>query len=261
MKCLSSSSKEPISELGHYLIEWDEHLKPTTALTTRKGLKWKGGCQANFTESRVLVASLFDGLAVDRTGNFVEIGVGHAWGTATALRVMNTEKKKRHLISIDAYAGDVSTRRSHYGGEEANYRTAVRAYSGRIRTSLLKGFSQDKALIRRFRNSIDWLFVDGCHCYDCSFLDIENWAKKLVRGGILVVHDTSWLYRLGRRTYCPRLKQTLFSCTWPALQASPLLARDFELIRAEEGDGVLRYTGIRVYRRARRTKSEHVGFK
>jgi len=35
----------------------------------------------------------------------------------------------------------------------------------------------------------DFIYIDGCHKYECVKKDIENSLKKLKRGGILAGHD------------------------------------------------------------------------
>lgn len=41
-------------------------------------------------------------------------------------------------------------------------------------------------------NSIDFIFIDACHTYDCVKEDIINWFPKVKPNGILAGHDYSW---------------------------------------------------------------------
>jgi SAM-dependent methyltransferase len=37
--------------------------------------------------------------------------------------------------------------------------------------------------------TLDFIYIDGCHTYDAVRYDILNWSKKLKKGGILSGHD------------------------------------------------------------------------
>lgn len=41
-------------------------------------------------------------------------------------------------------------------------------------------------------NSIDVVFIDACHTYDCVKEDIAAWLPKVKVGGILAGHDYGW---------------------------------------------------------------------
>jgi hypothetical protein len=43
----------------------------------------------------------------------------------------------------------------------------------------------------KYFGSVVWVFVDACHCFECATWDIENWGNKIIKGGHLVIHDTS----------------------------------------------------------------------
>ena len=39
--------------------------------------------------------------------------------------------------------------------------------------------------------SLDAIFVDGCHLYDCVVSDLEIWLPKVRPGGLVSGHDFS----------------------------------------------------------------------
>jgi MMP 1-O-methyltransferase len=43
-----------------------------------------------------------------------------------------------------------------------------------------------------FQESIELLFVDGSHEYDLVLEDFEKWVPKVVEGGWVAFHDTTW---------------------------------------------------------------------
>jgi predicted O-methyltransferase YrrM len=54
----------------------------------------------------------------------------------------------------------------------------------------LKGFSQQ--VVDGFDEPIELLFVDGSHEEDDVREDFERWVPKVVDGGIVAFHDTTW---------------------------------------------------------------------
>jgi predicted O-methyltransferase YrrM len=54
----------------------------------------------------------------------------------------------------------------------------------------LKGLSQEVA--ETFDQPIELLFVDGSHEEDLVREDFEKWVPKVVEGGVVAFHDTTW---------------------------------------------------------------------
>jgi len=44
----------------------------------------------------------------------------------------------------------------------------------------------------KFGMTIDLLFIDGSHEYEDVKTDYRLWTKKLVKGGVLAMHDSNW---------------------------------------------------------------------
>jgi hypothetical protein len=40
-------------------------------------------------------------------------------------------------------------------------------------------------------NGFNFLFIDGCHCYQCVTMDFEIFASKVVKRGLILFHDTN----------------------------------------------------------------------
>jgi predicted O-methyltransferase YrrM len=61
------------------------------------------------------------------------------------------------------------------------------------RFSILR-MSSDDALGLVDDESLDFVFIDACHQYDAVKKDIQNWQKKVRRGGVISGHDyaTAW---------------------------------------------------------------------
>jgi predicted O-methyltransferase YrrM len=60
--------------------------------------------------------------------------------------------------------------------------------SGATNLSLIRGFSSEVAC--DFKHAIDFLFIDADHSYDAIKADWENWAVKVVNGGVIALHDS-----------------------------------------------------------------------
>src|SRR5919198_5256827 len=54
----------------------------------------------------------------------------------------------------------------------------------------MPGRSQD--LAEGFDQPIELLFIDGAHQYDLVLEDFERWVPKVVEGGVVAMHDTTW---------------------------------------------------------------------
>lgn len=40
--------------------------------------------------------------------------------------------------------------------------------------------------------SLDFVFIDACHSFDCVIEDIKNWSPKVKDGGMVIGHDWPW---------------------------------------------------------------------
>jgi len=54
----------------------------------------------------------------------------------------------------------------------------------------MPGRSQE--LAEGFDQPIELLFIDGAHQYDLVLEDFERWVPKVVEGGVVAMHDTTW---------------------------------------------------------------------
>jgi predicted O-methyltransferase YrrM len=54
----------------------------------------------------------------------------------------------------------------------------------------MPGRSQE--LAEGFDRPIELLFIDGAHQYDLVLEDFERWVPKVVEGGVVAMHDTTW---------------------------------------------------------------------
>jgi len=72
--------------------------------------------------------------------------------------------------------------------EAVGYPQAVARASGCPNVKLVKGWSKDVAPTIE-DGSLDYLFIDANHTYECCKEDIGLWASKVRPGGIVMGHD------------------------------------------------------------------------
>lgn len=68
------------------------------------------------------------------------------------------------------------------------YAGAVKLLSAYPNSTILRGFSVDIAALIP-DGSLDFVYIDGDHSYECVKDDISNWAAKVKKGGIVAGDD------------------------------------------------------------------------
>lgn len=131
-----------------------------------------------------------------------EIGRYRGWSTtqmAYALKKNFDETgEKAKFISIDPHIGapgaegwsaGLSPEGTQCGGiEEWNYsRDNIKRAGMWDFVTPVKAFSAE--YVKEVTDEIDFIFVDGDHSYKAAKEDVEEYGKKLVSGGICVLHD------------------------------------------------------------------------
>jgi len=119
--------------------------------------------------------------------NVVGVEVGVLEGIH-ALGILNGWKSLKMLHLIDNYIG----KRQDYGdAKEANKQAVANLieYQDRIQWH----FTSSEEAVKLFDdNSLDFVYIDGCHEYKFVKQDLKLWLPKVKRGGILGGHDYSY---------------------------------------------------------------------
>lgn len=59
----------------------------------------------------------------------------------------------------------------------------------RLETTVVGLVGLSVVVATHFAQPLDLLFIDGGHGHDVAWADYEHWAPKVVRGGLLLIHD------------------------------------------------------------------------
>ena len=111
---------------------------------------------------------------------FVEIGSWKGRSAAYMLVEIINSKKNIQLTSVDSWPAEEIYQ--IYRGNMNGFLKNPNLYK-HIRGSSVEGSEHFE------NNSLDFVFIDACHLYECITLDIDTWLPKVKKGGILAGHD------------------------------------------------------------------------
>jgi MMP 1-O-methyltransferase len=120
-------------------------------------------------------------LAKECTGRGSIVEIGSFKGRSTICLAMGS--RAGHGVRI--YAVD-----THYGPRLEEFKQNIERAGIDDLVEPLAGRSQEVAF--DFDEPIELLFIDGAHDYESVRQDFERWVPKLVEGGVVAMHDTTW---------------------------------------------------------------------
>lgn len=103
------------------------------------------------------------------------------------------------------------------------------------------------------KGDVAWIFIDGCHCYECVSSEIVAWKDRILPGGLIVFHDVDSRYE--KTKDCQWYHGDLRSQggVYKAVIESKLEEFDFSVIHenpAAQRRNRMRYLGgMRIYKR------------
>lgn len=128
----------------------------------------------------------------DSGSKFVEIGCWKGRSAAFMAVEINNSGKTIKFDCIDTWKGS---------DNEEYHQNDTSVITDTLYESFLQNISPVKHIINPIRlssveasklyedNSLDFVFIDACHTYECVKEDIEHWLPKVKVGGILAGHD------------------------------------------------------------------------
>lgn len=117
----------------------------------------------------------------------VELGVAEGLFSGDILRLW---KPKIHYMvdlweSRPEFKGDAGFEQ---GWHDANHQKVVDSVKGFSQARILRG--ETVKMADRVKNtSVDIVYIDACHAFECVRDDIKAWWPKLKPGGIMAFHD------------------------------------------------------------------------
>jgi predicted O-methyltransferase YrrM len=120
-------------------------------------------------------------LAKECTGRGAIVEIGSFKGRSTICLAMGSKAGK----SVRVFAVD-----THWGPRLEEFNENIRRAGVDDVVEPVAGLSQEVAL--EFYEPVELLFIDGAHDYESVKLDFERWVPKLVEGGVVAMHDTTW---------------------------------------------------------------------
>jgi predicted O-methyltransferase YrrM len=123
---------------------------------------------------------------------FVEVGSWKGRSASFMAVEINNSEKNIKLDCIDTWKGS---------DDEEYHQNDTLVKTDTLYESFLKNIEPVKHVINPIRmtsvegsklyqdNSLDFVFIDACHTYECVKEDIEHWLPKVKIGGILAGHD------------------------------------------------------------------------
>lgn len=133
-----------------------------------------------------------------RLGPLLEIG--SYCGKSTVYLGAGAKEAGAQLVCVDHHRGS----EEHQPGEEYHDPALFDAEVGRmdtlreLRRTLLRADLEDVCIpfvtqsataARLWSTPLALVFIDGGHSFETAFADYENWHRKVMPGGVLVIHD------------------------------------------------------------------------
>lgn len=119
----------------------------------------------------------------------VGVEVGSAYG-GFARTVLSTWEGRR-LFLVDPWTrqpAEVYKERTEHIDYEAHLQSCIRLARFDSRCKLVRAYSV-QAAPRFKKNSLDFVYIDGNHCYEAVKEDLEAWHPKVKPGGLFAGHD------------------------------------------------------------------------
>lgn len=154
----------------------------STYWRARKVRGWLGA-----TDARNLYA-----LARSGPGKGAIVEIGAAYGRSTCFLASGSKCARREpVVSIDPHTGDV------FACDYVPGSSSLPEFTSNIRAMGVEEYvrpvvATSEVAAEEDHGPIRLLFVDGMHTYEAVSLDIELWASRVVRDGVIVFDDFWW---------------------------------------------------------------------
>lgn len=142
---------------------------------------------------------LYD-LAVDASWQAPCLEIGSYCGKSTLYLGAGCREKAGILFSIDHHRGSEEQQpgEGYFDPETWDIQTGCMNTFPFFRETLSRSALEDTVIpvvtrsavaARMWATPLSLVFIDGGHTYEAAFTDYSNWARHLIPGGYLVIHD------------------------------------------------------------------------
>lgn len=134
---------------------------------------------------------LYD-LAKNCKGNGVIVEIGSWKGKSTICLSKGSKRGKQvKIYAIDPHTGD-SNQKKRYGKVWTFEEFKLNINNVKDNDIVIPIVKNSEEAARDFNEPVSLVFVDGAHEYDLVKLDFDLWFPKVIDGGIMAFHDTTW---------------------------------------------------------------------
>lgn len=132
--------------------------------------------------------------AVIKTPSGCVVEVGSARGGTTIVLIGAAEEVSKKVYSVDPYPIELENVAAHYTpGIMNNFKSL-------FKSNILDGpwtniiqFNENLVdCIDRLPTELSVVFIDGCHEFSFVINEMERLIPKLVKNGMMFIHDTDW---------------------------------------------------------------------
>lgn len=171
--------------------------KPKKTIQNTSGIYWRlfqsqisavRGMTSDEEAEKLFILSLTQ----DLKGDIVEIG---SWlGKSTVHLAKGCQVANNGIVhAVDTFKGNVG-KESLYTAPLAETETILSRFKKNVKLAkvakYIKIYPMTSAEAQKMiRKKIRMVFIDGCHEYEFVTKDIQIWAKKLQKGGLIVLDD------------------------------------------------------------------------
>lgn len=117
----------------------------------------------------------------------VELGVAEGNFSLDILR--EWMPRKHYLVDnwgpVSGITGDGT---NEQGWHDVNYSQTIHKIRDYHSIEVLRGITWEMARLVPY-SSVDLVYIDACHSYECVKKDIEAWLSRVKVGGIMAFHD------------------------------------------------------------------------
>jgi hypothetical protein len=170
------------------------------------------------------------------TQRYVEFGTHLALTSRVIVDALNKLGSDSELIGIDiakqqrfSKAVAMKRRQGFFTAAEM-WKENVGPVSdvGPCRPQFVEG--QSFEIAKQVVEPVCWVFIDGCHCFECCFADLNAWLPKIEKYGLALIHDCHPLYSKYTKTQEYHGTKPAHFGVLKAVEKCELLHQDFDLL-------------------------------